>query len=98
MNIRALRGLNDPLSVDNEAFYTFYRTLKRWTTGTLWGNQVGYLAGGTRGAVAGEPDKASISSAAVWYFLRKLATFTETPLVEKKDCDDIFLATSSQQI
>ena len=35
MNIRALRGLNDPLSVDNEAFYIFYRTLKRWTIGTL---------------------------------------------------------------
>ena len=34
-NIRALRDLNDPLSVDNETFYIFYRTLKRWTTGTL---------------------------------------------------------------
>ena len=34
-NLRALRGLNDPLSVDNEAFYTCYRTLERWTTGTL---------------------------------------------------------------
>ena len=34
-NLRALRGLNDPLSVDSEAFYTFYRTLKRWTIGTL---------------------------------------------------------------
>ena len=38
MNIRALRGLNDPLSVDNEPFYTFCRTLKRWTTGTLLGS------------------------------------------------------------
>ena len=28
----ALRGLGDPLSVDNEPFYTFYRTLKRWAT------------------------------------------------------------------
>ena len=37
MNTRALRGLNDPLSVDNKPFYTFYRTLKRWTTGTLYG-------------------------------------------------------------
>ena len=35
MNFGALRGLNDPLSVYNEAIYTFYRTLKRWTTGTL---------------------------------------------------------------
>ena len=30
--LRALRGRGDPLSVDNEPFYTFYRTLKRWTT------------------------------------------------------------------
>ena len=37
MNFGALRGLNDPLSVYNEAIYTFYRTLKRWTTGSLWG-------------------------------------------------------------
>ena len=35
MNFGALRGLNDPLSVYNEAIYTFYRTLKRWTTETL---------------------------------------------------------------
>ena len=32
MNFGALRGLNDPLSVYNEAIYSFYRTLKRWTT------------------------------------------------------------------
>ena len=43
MNIRALRGLNDPLSVGNEAIYTFYRTLKRWTTGP--GGPLGLLLG-----------------------------------------------------
>ena len=36
MYFGALRGLNDPLSVDNEVFYNFYRTLKRWTTGTVF--------------------------------------------------------------
>ena len=37
MHIRVLKSLRDPLSVDNETFYTFYRTLKRWTTGTFMG-------------------------------------------------------------
>ena len=37
-NLRALRGLNDPLSVDNEPFYIFYRTLKRWTTEIVGGS------------------------------------------------------------
>ena len=50
MNFGALRGLNDPLSVYNEAIYTFYRTLKRWTMGTYWRG-----AGGTHGAQLGEP-------------------------------------------
>ena len=36
MYFGALGGLNDPLSVYNEAIYTFYRTLKRWTLGTYW--------------------------------------------------------------
>ena len=35
-SMRALRGLNDPLSVYNEAIYTFYRTLKRWTMETKY--------------------------------------------------------------
>ena len=36
MYTRSLESFSDPLSVDNKPFYTFYRTLKRWTTGTLW--------------------------------------------------------------
>ena len=35
MYFGGLRGLNDPLSVYNEAICTFDRTLKCWTTGTL---------------------------------------------------------------
>ena len=42
MHIRGLERLRDPLSVDNELFYTFYRTLKRWTTET-WDESEKYV-------------------------------------------------------
>ena len=45
--LRALRGLNDTLSVDNEPFYTFYRTLKRWTT-EMRAGQISAISGPPR--------------------------------------------------
>ena len=35
MQTAGLQSFRDPLSVDNKPFYTFYRTLKCWTTGVL---------------------------------------------------------------